>query len=379
MSLRADRPTHQKQAGVALLAALILMLALVITLGNIFYRHQIDVSQATGSLHGDQAMLLAMSGENWALQLLSDGQDDFDVDDFSEDWAQAMPLLPVDGGTLTGCIADLQSRVNLNSFSGYNEQSLSTESSSDVIGHAKVWLALLRGLDMQVDPSRTAAIIDWLDLDSEIINSWGAEQPDYDGYSPSRVAANGLISDTTELAAIRGYEVAEVQRLMPWMSALPTKTSININTASAELLLALGGDLGLEFSDMVIAGRPFVSTEDFYRFVSERLQLDLAVVKGRWPLTLVGVNSSYFELYLEVTLGEARIEVKSIMDRQGRSKPVVISRQVTVVPASLPKPKSSAVEELFDDSSEQQQLDDEDQSMETSEVQPACMMIGEII
>ena len=33
-----------RQTGVALLAALILMLALVITMGNIFYRHQIDVT-----------------------------------------------------------------------------------------------------------------------------------------------------------------------------------------------------------------------------------------------------------------------------------------------------------------------------------------------
>lgn len=372
---------YRKQTGIALLAALILMLALVITLGNIFYRHQIDVSQATASLHGDQAMLLAMSGENWALQLLSDDQDDLEVDDFSEDWAQAMPLLPVDGGTVTGCIADLQSRVNLNSFGGYTEQSLRAESNSDISGHAKVWLALLRAMDMQVDPSRTAAIIDWIDVDSEIINSWGAEQPDYDGYSPSRVAANGLITDATELAAIRGYQVAEVQRLMPWLTALPTETAINVNTASTELLVALGGDLGLDFSEIVIEGRPFASTQDFYQLVSESMPLDLDNVKGRWPLTLIGVNSSYFELYLEVILGEVRIEVKSIMDRQGRSKPVIIARQVTVVPASLPKSKSSAVEELFDDSFEQQ-LDkdaDEDQSMETSEVQPACMMIGESI
>lgn len=372
---------YRKQTGIALLAALILMLALVITLGNIFYRHQIDVSQATASLHGDQAMLLAMSGENWALQLLSDDQDDLEVDDFSEDWAQAMPLLPVDGGTVTGCIADLQSRVNLNSFGGYTEQSLRAESNSDISGHAKVWLALLRAMDMQVDPSRTAAIIDWIDVDSEIINSWGAEQPDYDGYSPSRVAANGLITDATELAAIRGYQVAEVQRLMPWLTALPTETAINVNTASTELLVALGGDLGLDFSEIVIEGRPFASTQDFYQLVSESMQLDLDNVKGRWPLTLIGVNSSYFELYLEVILGEVRIEVKSIMDRQGRSKPVIIARQVTVVPASLPKSKSSAVEELFDDSFEQQ-LDkdaDEDQSMETSEVQPACMMIWESI
>jgi general secretion pathway protein K len=97
-----------RQRGVALLAALILMLALVVILGNIFYRHQIDVSQATSSLHGDQAFLLALSGENWARELLTDANDDRAVDSFEDDWAQAMPVLPVDGGLLTGCISDLQ-------------------------------------------------------------------------------------------------------------------------------------------------------------------------------------------------------------------------------------------------------------------------------
>ena len=70
------------QSGVALLAALILMLAVVVILGNIFYRHQIDITQATSSMHGDQALLLAMSGEGWAQQLLSDKEDDRGVDSF---------------------------------------------------------------------------------------------------------------------------------------------------------------------------------------------------------------------------------------------------------------------------------------------------------
>jgi len=90
----------QKQRGVALLAALILMLAVVLILTNIFYRHQIDVSQASASLHGDQALLIAISGEGWAGELLSDKNDNRNVDDYGEIWAQAMPLLPVEGGTL---------------------------------------------------------------------------------------------------------------------------------------------------------------------------------------------------------------------------------------------------------------------------------------
>ena len=368
-----------RQTGVALLAALILMLALVITMGNIFYRHQIDVSQATGARHTDQAILLAISGENWAKQLLSDSSDDRGVDHFEEDWAQAMPMLPVEGGTLTGCLSDLQGRINLNNFSGYTSQTLKAEMGADISGYARVWEALLVSLEIVADPSRSATIIDWLDPDSELINSWGAEQIDYDGYTPPRVPANGLITDTTELAAIGSYEVAEVQRLLPWISALPRVTPININTASTQLLTALGGSMGLEFEQMVSERRPFSSVDEFHQFIAERTQLALPLVKTRWPVTVVGVNSNYFELYLEVTLGEARIEVKSIMDRAGLTEPVILAREITMVPARLPKPASSALDELFDDSSDPEPSEnpDEDQSTETNNVQSACTMIGE--
>jgi len=368
-----------RQTGVALLAALILMLALVITMGNIFYRHQIDVSQATGARHTDQAILLAISGENWAKQLLSDSSDDRGVDHFEEDWAQAMPMLPLEGGTLTGCLSDLQGRINLNNFSGYTSQTLKAEMGADTSGYARVWEALLVSLEIVADPSRSATIIDWLDPDSELINSWGAEQIDYDGYTPPRVPANGLITDTTELAAIGSYEVAEVQRLLPWISALPRVTPINVNTASTQLLTALGGSMGLEFEQMVSERRPFSSVDEFHQFIAERTQLALPLVKTRWPVTVVGVNSNYFELYLEVTLGEARIEVKSIMDRAGLTEPVILAREITMVPARLPKPASSALDELFDDSSDPEPSEnpDEDQSTETNNVQSACTMIGE--
>ena len=368
-----------RQTGVALLAALILMLALVITMGNIFYRHQIDVSQATVARHTDQAILLAISGENWAKQLLSDSSDDRGFDHFEEDWAQAMPMLPVEGGTLTGCLSDLQGRINLNNFSGYTSQTLKAEMGADTSGYARVWEALLVSLEIVADPSRSATIIDWLDPDSELINSWGAEQIDYDGYTPPRVPANGLITDTTELAAIGSYEVAEVQRLLPWISALPRVTPININTASTQLLTALGGSMGLEFEQMVSERRPFSSVDAFHQFIAERTQLALPLVKTRWPVTVVGVNSNYFELDLEVTLGEARIEVKSIMDRAGLTEPVILAREITMVPARLPKPASSALDELFDDSSDPEPSEnpDEDQSTETNNVQSACTMIGE--
>ncbi len=379
-SSRTKATTGSEQRGVALLASLILMLAVVMALANIFYRHQIDVSQATGSLHGDQALLLAISGENWARDLLSDRLDDRNVDSFEEDWAQAIPMMPVDGGELRGCIADLQANINLNNFAGYNAQILKTEMNTNVTGHAEVWLNLLRMLELPADPSRIATVIDWLDKDSSTINSWGAEQADYDSMRPPRVPANSPVSDIGELAAISGYEVYEVQRLAPWITALPEISTININTASDQMLAALGGDFDEQFRQLVTESRPFVSLDDFHQLVSDTLQISAPDTAARWPASLIDVKSNYFQLNLQVTLGEARIEVKSIMDRNGRSKPVIIAREVIVVPASLPEqaPRElSAAEQLFAGDSVER-ASDTNQSTEMNIVQPACLIMGEI-
>ena len=76
-----------RQSGVALLAALVLIMALVSVLGNIFYRHQIDISQ-TSRHYTETTLLLALSGENWARQMLED--DNKKYDHFGETWAQAI-------------------------------------------------------------------------------------------------------------------------------------------------------------------------------------------------------------------------------------------------------------------------------------------------
>ena len=369
---------RRQQSGVALLAALILMLAVVMVLGNIFYRHQIDITQASASVHTDQALLLAMSGESWSRQLLSDSEDDRSVDSLDEDWAQTMPMLPVDGGLITGCISDLQGRININSFTNYSAKSLQDDFDSET-GLAPVWLRFLSQLDLLVDPSRVAQIVDWLDADSNLINSWGAEQADYDGLLSPRVPANGMITDVSELAAIKGYQVAEVQLLAPWLSALPRQTAININTASRPLISALIGTLSQDIVQLMMEERPFASVNEFYQFIERNTSLTQVEAEKRWPGTLISITSDYFELYLEVILGEARIEVRSIMDRLKRNEPVIIARQLTFVPAALPKPSTSAVEALFDNEATSEILADAEaeQSTENNEVQSACMMIGE--
>ena len=391
---------YSKQKGVALLAVMILVLAVTMILANIFYRHQIDVSQAAVSLHTDQALLIALSGEGWAQELLiEDGKQSqgSPVDHYGEIWAQAMPLFPVEGGTLTGCISDLQSRINLNNFSRYavGNQLQDEMNKPDQNGFAKTWLNLLELLQIPSSPAKVATITDWIDPDDNILSSWGAEQPDYESYDPPRRVANQPMTDVTELAAVSGYTVQEVQMLMPWVTALPgagtsqlgasATTPININTASEEILLALGGFYGQQFVDTVVQGRPFSTIDALYDNLNTNLGLwDVSGATGVgngigrankiWPTDLINVWSSYFRVYLKAEIGEAEIEVTSIMHRAVGNLNV-ISRDISLVPAVLPtKNELSEVEKLFAESGNESEADDQ-YDADSVIVQPACLMM----
>lgn len=375
-----------RQSGVALIAALLLMTSIVFILGNIFYRHQINVAQSTLSIHQDQAYLLALSAESWARQLLEEDLADSSADHFGELWAQAIPAMPVDGGMVNGCISDLQGRFNLNNFrvSYKTPEALNSELSGDESSYAKVWNSLLLYFEIPIFPGRVEAIVDWLDDDSSKIGPEGAEEEDYAGQIPPQMIADSVMVEPSELASVVGYEIFEVQRLMPWITALPVAAStpssveettrINVNTASEELLLALSGDLDSQFRDAVLANRPFDDLQVFYNSLAYDFSLPVADIQRRWPDTLIGVSSNFFQLYIEVMLGEARIEVKSIIMRSSNADSVIISRELTTVPASVGKNSASELLEKLLANSESDK--ESEKIIDEQQVMPACLMIG---
>jgi len=376
--------SRSRQYGVALVAALILMTSIVFILGNIFYRHQISVAQSTLIMHQNQAYFLALSAESWAKQLLDEDADESAFDHYNELWSQAIPAMPVDGGLINGCISDMQSRFNLNSLVKYtNSTQLMSVINSENNNYATVWNNILRLKEIPPDQSRLETIIDWIDKDSSTIGTSGAEQEIYESMRPPRMIADSQIVQPSELAEVMGYNLIEVQQLMPLITALPialkTKPNqiepyaININTATDELLLAMGGDFDMIFKDAVINNRPFEKIQDFYAKLASELGYPEDNIKQRWPEDLVAIATQFFELYLEVTLGEARIEVRSIIMRRFNADSVILSRSMTTVPASIDKNSASA---LLGKMLGKESDDEAENNFDEEQVVPACITIG---
>jgi general secretion pathway protein K len=376
--------SRSRQYGVALVAALILMTSIVFILGNIFYRHQISVAQSTLIMHQNQAYFLALSAESWAKQLLDEDADESAFDHNNELWSQAIPAMPVDGGLINGCISDMQSRFNLNSLVKYtNATQLMSVINSENNNYATVWNNILRLKEIPPDQSRLETIIDWIDKDSSTIGTSGAEQEIYESMRPPRMIADSQIVQPSELAEVMGYNLIEVQQLMPLITALPialkTKPNqiepyaININTAADELLLAMGGDFDMIFKDAVINNRPFEKIQDFYDKLASELGYPEDNIKQRWPEDLIAIATQFFELYLEVTLGEARIEVRSIIMRRFNADSVILSRSMTTVPASIDKNSASA---LLGKMLGKESDDEAENNFDEEQVVPACIMIG---
>lgn len=375
-----------RQSGVALIAALLLMTSIMFILGNIFYRHQINIAQSTLSIHQDQAYLLALSAESWARQLLEEDAADSTADHFNELWAQAIPAMPVEGGIVNGCITDLQGRFNVNSLFYRSPGELKSALGGNGSSFAKAWNNLLRYFEIPVYPARIEAIIDWLDPNSTKVGPDGAEQEEYAGFYPPRTIADAPMVEPSELASVLGYEVFEVQRLMPWLSALPIpaivpgqarqSVAININTASEELLLALGDIYDMQFRDAVIINRPFEALSELYDALFNELGLSVAESRQLWSKDVITVASQFFQLYIEVTLGEARIEVRSIIMRSSSADSVIISRELTAVPAKMNK---DSVTELLEKMTAGNNLGSDknsDSTFDDEQVLPACAMIG---
>jgi len=287
-----------QQGGLALITAMLVVAIATTTAAYLILDQQIWSRQAQNLTDRAQAEVVRAGALEWAITILAkDAKDNPQNDDLTEDWAKDLPPLAVEGGQVMGRIIDAQGKFNLNNLvRGGNP-------SPPDIG---TFRHLLQSFG--IDPNLTDAVIDWIDADSNA-SAAGAEDIDYLQMPTPYRAANQPLQSVEELRLVRGFTREMVDKLRPWVTALPQPTVINVNTASKEVLGAVFYTLPSSAIDSLVSDRPY---KDQAKLGAKVLQL---AGGNTPPQAFYGIQSSYFEVEVATQFGRYQRTTQALIQR----------------------------------------------------------------
>jgi general secretion pathway protein K len=295
------------QRGVAVVLAMLVVALAASTATYMLWAESLWLRQVENLVARAQADSVARAATQWATAILA--EDDATVDHLDETWARRLPALPAEGAVLTGTIADEQSKFNVN-----NLVRGAAPSPADVA-------VLQRLLGLVGLPATLAdAIVDWIDPDDTVTQGTGAEDLDYLAREPAHRAPNRALADVGELARVKGMTPEALARLAPHLTALPDETAVNVNTASATVLLAMVPALSAAEAARVVEERgrtPFRAVEDFQRALP---RAGSAQIDGP-----IDIKSRYFSAEATVRVGRVTAGYRALIERGERGRSVIIA------------------------------------------------------
>jgi general secretion pathway protein K len=299
----------EDQRGIALITV-ILIVALATTVASfVAWRQQVWTRQVENLRDASQSEAVARAGVDWAGLILREDRRKNQVDQLDEDWAQQVAL-PVERGKVTGRISDSQARFNLNNLTRGNP---GQASGADIAAFNRLLTML------ELPTTLTDALVDWLDADNVLQGPDGAEDMYYLALPTPYYPANRALVDVSELLMVRGFDQATVDKLAPYICALPTPAPVNVNTTSAEVLSA---------------AIPGLNLDDARKLVEERGKGSQTLAEFRGKLTaaqsaglqenLLSVASDFFQVDLQVEFGRVRQRYLALYQRSGQNWPQLL-------------------------------------------------------
>lgn len=307
---------RRRQAGVALITALLITAIATVAAVTMATHQQLDIRRSANALAHDQAYLFALGVESWAGQILMRDRLDGNTDHPGEDWARILPPIEVEGAVVAGRIEDMQGRFNLNNL--VDEQGRDSE--ADI----QRFRLLLKALDL--DERLADAVADWIDRDGDPRFPDGAEDDVYLGEDPPYRAANAPMASPSELLLVSGFTPETYETIVPHVATLPARTTINVNTATVPVLMALDEGLSETEAQQLIDDRGdegYQSVEDF---------LSHPVLRDRGQgITGIGVSSDYFMVHGETRLDRSTIALHSLLERAATGRVLTVMRSQGVL------------------------------------------------
>jgi general secretion pathway protein K len=200
----------------------------------------------------------------------------------------------------------MQARFNLN-----NLASLTTQGQFRTLLHT-----LLPKVNAEVLQALAQAITHWVNPLSERseLDRYYAALP-----TPYYAAHRPMIS-VSELGLIKGFTPAIYEALAPYVTALPQITNINVQTASAPVLMTLNAQMTPDIAEKIIrlrATTPFVYPE---KAVDSELLRPFNILASQ-----ITVTSGYFLLTTEVSIEKQRLVLYTLLERAAHGDKAIIN------------------------------------------------------
>ena len=277
----------------------------------------VQVQRSTNLQSQQQAKWYAYGAEELAIKgLIQSKKDDPEKTTLAQPWAkQGDVKYPVDNGTLSGQLTDLQACLNLNAL-GAEPDPNSTNKTNPA---HKALFAILENIeDLPSDESEEGmadSVFDWLDKNSITYRS-GAEEGEYLSRQFPYMTANSLFASVSELRLIKGFNPLVMERVLPYVCVIPGSTllSINVNTVTEEQALLLSGlidELSVSGAQAVIAARPengFDNVEEFFESVKQQGGKNIKAVEK-----LFSLKSEYFKLQTQAKFVDLRFSMTTLL------------------------------------------------------------------
>lgn len=316
-----------KERGAALLTVLLLVAVMAVVSASAVERLTLATRLAGSAGAIAQARYFTFAAEDLAMRRIATqlarepGKVTADGD-----WVNRPFTLPLPGGQATLTLTDGGNCFNLNSL----------VAESTVGGNAQRPLALEQFTALmqalQIDRATadriTAGAADWIDADQNT-SPLGAEDSDYARQSPAYRTGDRAMADASELSGVAGVTPVLMQRLAPWVCALPTNdlSPINVNTLLPEqaplLQMLTGPQLSATQARSHLAARPRGGYSSVNRFWSAPTLAGITPTGD--AASQAQVTTRWFRLKSEVHLGDVTLVGESLID--ARQPPFHIVRR----------------------------------------------------
>lgn len=298
-----------RQRGAAVLVAMLVVAMAALAASSFVFRAQVEWRRLENVMRQDQARWVLRAAERWGSAVLRDDARQSGVDHPGEAWATQLPPVEAEGYRVSGRMEDQDGKFNLNNLvvNGAAD-TRQMRAFSRLLGHLKL------------PESLAPALVDWMDADEVPQNEDSAESAYYATRATPYRAANRTLVNLNELLRVKGFDHDVLAVLRPFVTLLPGRTAVNVNTARPEVLAALVERMSLNEAYALAAKRE----RAYYRNLQDFLQ---ALPTGlAAPADMIAVSSSYFLVQARIRHERLSIGSHALFHRTGSSPPALVWR-----------------------------------------------------